>query len=370
MQSRQNLIDQINNFQRQVENLQERESFITSVYNSIPYPLYVIDAGDLTVKAINISANNGELLENTKCYSYIRNRETPCGDEEYPCLIEQVKKERRAIVNQQIIYLEDENPVYLDYQGFPIYSSEGDVVYMVETIINISPRKRAEAQAAEYQKELRSLASQLSLAEERERRRIATEVHDRLSQTMVACSLKLSELHEEADSARFKGEINKLISLTKQMINDTRTLTFELSSPLLYELGLDAALEQLTEQMEERCDIRFHFTCDNKLSSLNLDISVLIFHAVRELLVNAMKHSQANNVSVHLGEKESQLFVVVEDNGIGFDSAQLTSKRKKIKGFGLFSIRERLRFVGGNFEVESGSWGGTRVTLSVPLNQT
>ena len=181
--------------------------------------------------------------------------------------------------------------------------------------------------------------------------------------------MKLSELLEAVDSKNSRDEIKKLITLTKQMINDTRTLTFELSSPLLYEIGLDAALERLAEQMGERCNIRFHFSCDKKPSSLDADIRVLLFQAVRELLVNAMKHSQATHVNVHLEQQENQLFVVVEDNGIGLDSSQLTGRRRKIKGFGLFSIKERLHLISGSIDIESGSWGGTRVTISVPLNR-
>jgi len=215
---------------------------------------------------------------------------------------------------------------------------DNEIIYYLSNWVDINERKQAESQLLEYQKELRSMASQLSLAEERERRRIATEVHDHVSQNMAVCSMKLGALLESAPSARFAKDVGEIDAIIKQMINQTRALTFELSSPLLYELGLEAAVEQLTEQMQEQYEMRFNFAHDNQPNPLDDKVSVLVFQAVRELLVNSVKHSKARLIEVHMKRNDDYLYTSVEDDGIGFDTTQIYSHKKKTKGFGLFSI--------------------------------
>ena len=234
---------------------------------------------------------------------------------------------------------------------------------------DITERKQAEAQLLTYQRELRSLASQLSLAEERERRRIATGLHDRVSQTMALCRLKLGALTESLPSPRFAEPLSEIQALIKQTIDEMRSLTFELSSPLLYELGLEAAVEQHTEQLEEQYGILFNFEDDGQPKPLENDIRILMFHTVRELLANVIKHAQASQVRVCMKKDGSDLCIIVEDDGIGFDTSEIDSRRKRIMGFGLFNIRERLHYISGNVEIVSQNERGTRVTVTVPLKQ-
>ena len=355
--------------QQKVDEVRQQNVFFTKILYSIPFRKHVIDARDFSIKFTNPAARRGALSKSTKCYSYIHGNNEPCGKTDYVCLLEQVKKAKKHVVVEHTDYDEAGNPRYVELLGFPIFDAKGNVVYMVETLVDISKRKQAEAQLLEYQKELRSLASQLSLAEERERRRIATVVHDRISQTMAVCSMKLGALLELAKSTRFVKDIDEIHSIIKQMISDTRALTFEISSPLLYELGLDAAIEQLTEQMGEQCGIKFNFISDRQSKPLDNDVRVLVFQAVRELLVNAMKHSQASHIDVNMEKNDGYLYTTVEDDGIGFDTSQNNTQSKRTKGFGLFSIRERLHFIGGHMEVEAGKGSGTRVVLTVPLQQ-
>jgi signal transduction histidine kinase len=353
------------------EKTQQQNEFLIDILYSVPFPQFVVDARDFTIKHINPVAKQGKdsLSENTKCYSYIHKKNEPCSGSGFVCMLEQVKKKNKFVVVEHTYYDEDGNPSDVDILGSPIFDREGKIIYMVETLVDISKRKKAETQLLEYQKELRSLASQLSLAEERERRRIATEVHDRISQAMAVCSIKLGALLESASSTRLAKDINEINTLIKQMISDTRTLTFELSSPLLYDLGLEAAIEQLTEQMREQYGIQFTFTNDGQSKPLDNDVRILIFQATRELLVNAMKHSQARHVNVIMKKYNGYLCTTIQDDGIGFDTSQLNSYMKKLKGFGLFSIRERLHLIGGQMEVKSTKGYGTRVVLTVPLNQ-
>jgi signal transduction histidine kinase len=231
----------------------------------------------------------------------------------------------------------------------------------------ITERKRAEARLLTYQQRLRSLASQLSLTEERERRRLATELHDRVSQTLAICKIKLGMLRQLASSTELAEALDEIDKYLKEIVRATRALTFEISSPILYQLGLEAALEWLTEQTWERDGIPSEFRDDRRPKPLDDDVRVLLFQAVRELLVNVAKHAQAHSVKVVIRREDSNVQIVVEDDGVGFTTFPIGSHWSEIKGFGLFSIRERLDYLGGQLKIKSERGNGTRVTLVAPL---
>jgi signal transduction histidine kinase len=233
----------------------------------------------------------------------------------------------------------------------------------------ISVRKRAESQVASYQENLRSLASSLSLAEERERRRLAVYLHDQIGHTLALANIKLGELQKSLPDRcpEFPaGELEKTGSLLEQAIRDTHSLTFKISSPILYELGLEAALEWLTEQVQKDHGISVRFVADGQPQTLDDDVRVLLFQAVNELLVNVVKHARAQNVEVSMRREGGNLKVEVGDDGVGFQMPQMYTRREH-GGFGFFSIRERLRPWGGLLEVQSEPGSGTHVILTVPL---
>jgi signal transduction histidine kinase len=217
----------------------------------------------------------------------------------------------------------------------------------------------------EREAELRSLASQLSLTEERERRRIATELHDHIGQTLALCKIKLGMLQESASAGLLESmdEIRKLID---QTIQYTRSLTSELSPPILYELGFEATVEWLGEKILKQYGILFHFEDDGQPKPICDEARVLLFQAVRELLVNVTKHAQARNVRVSIRRDGKDVRINVEDDGVGFHASEIGSYISRT-GFGLFSIRERLNYIGGYLEVESEPGHGTLVTLVAPM---
>ena len=153
-----------------------------------------------------------------------------------------------------------------------------------------------------------------------------------------------------------------------QVVEDARSLTFELSNPLLYQIGLVAAVEwYVTERIRGQFRIACKFTSEGVRLNPGEDIKVVLFQAVRELLANVVKHANASAIDVRIANTQDALKIVVEDDGVGFDPARIGPYPKQHSGFGLFNIKERLEYLGGNLKIEPGRKKGVRITMTVPV---
>ncbi len=232
----------------------------------------------------------------------------------------------------------------------------------------IAARELAERNLIAYQEKLRLLASDLSTTEERERRRLSAYLHDSIAQTLAFCKIKLGSVQR---TARLKGSdarLRDVLGMIEQSITETRRLTLELSPPILHELGLAAAVDWLCSRMRERHQIEIRLEDSSHQPVLDADLSILLFHAVREAIVNVVKHAGAGRASIRIRRDHSRVSVEVEDDGCGFDSSLLHDHAGGHDGFGLFHIRERLHSLGGSLEVDSSPGRGTRVVMNVPAS--
>ena len=232
---------------------------------------------------------------------------------------------------------------------------------------DISERKKAEAQLKSYQNELRSLASDLIVTEAREREKIASLIHDRIGQALSLCRIKLGILNSRSLQVEEAKVVGEMIPLIEEIIQETRTLIFTISSPLLHDLGLSAALDQLVEQFHNEHPIAFRYDGPERMPTMDTDVSLLLFDAVKELMMNAVKHSQAEQVTVSMDADNEGVTITVEDDGKGFVAASPETRGKNGGGYGLFSIRERLSNLGGRCTVSTGSVRGVAITLRAPI---
>ena len=229
-------------------------------------------------------------------------------------------------------------------------------------------RMQAEKQAGARADQLRALASELTLSEQRERRRMARVLHDHLQQLLVGVKIHLSLLERIPDE-KIKKATAEIMNLVSESIDVTRTLTAELSPPALHEGGLPAGFKWLARWMEDkhRLAVNLEMSAGQNLT-LAEDVRVLLFESVRELLFNAVKHAGVNSARVALRYSTSnELQIIVSDEGRGFDPAQLKPAGETGGGFGLFTIRERLSLIGGSMEMDSSPGMGSRFTLIAPL---
>lgn len=260
--------------------------------------------------------------------------------------------------------------VLCEWNNTICYDDEGRVSGVISLALDITEREKAEERLLEYQSQLKSLASELSLAEERERRRLAVEVHDRISQSLGISKIRLDELRKSAPSKSIAEALLEICNSLGQTIGDTRSLTFELSSPVLYELGFEKAVAGwLTRQIEKKHGIATEFEDDGQDKPLDDDVRVLLFRNVRELLINVVKHAQAQKVKVTTAKVDGQIYVTVEDDGVGFDPEKTEAMVGETGGFGLFSIRERMEQLGGELKIASEPGRGSRMTIIAPLRR-
>jgi PAS domain S-box-containing protein len=247
-----------------------------------------------------------------------------------------------------------------------VKNAAGDNQFAVAMVENLTPQKEAEEQIRNYQEQLRSLASQLSMAEERERRTLATELHDHIGQILALTQIKLGALGVKAVGTNLEGPVNEVRDLVETVIKSTRSLTFELSPPILYELGLEPALEWFGEHLQEQHGLLVEVQKDGEPKPIESETRALLFKVVRELMLNSVKHGHAQNLRVIVDRKQHNLSIDVIDDGVGFIPAP-PGTEVKTGGFGLFSIKERLHHLGGSLQVESAPGQGTKVSLLIPL---
>jgi PAS domain S-box-containing protein len=253
----------------------------------------------------------------------------------------------------------------LSWKEYYIYKLQsGEIITVFD---DITERKIAEEKLLDYQEELRTLTSELSLAEERERRSIATELHDQIGQTLTVLHMKLQDLQENIGDANGAAQVADIREGLKSVIQETRSLTFELSPPVLYELGLEAALEWLGEQFQKQHGLQWSLQKDGQPKPLAEDVRIVLFRSVRELLVNVIKHAHTDRVWITSGRQNKTIRITVADKGVGFDARQTAAHLTKKYGFGLFNIRERLNHLGGQLHIDSRPGRGARVALTAPL---
>lgn len=227
-------------------------------------------------------------------------------------------------------------------------------------------RKQHMQRINNYQKRLKDLNSKLIVAEENERKRIAEYIHDGLGQDLILTSLKLSSvLRKKLDDESLKI-IKETSDLLNETINSARSLTYDLSPPILHELGLVAAIRWKLDQVYDKFNIETQVKNNTERIEVQDEIRALIYRIVCELITNVIKHASAAKIIVEIIENEDSLYIAVEDNGKGFNQEKETGA-SEYKGYGLFSIKESLDSINGSLIINSIINQGTKVKVLVPV---
>jgi two-component system, NarL family, sensor histidine kinase UhpB len=235
-------------------------------------------------------------------------------------------------------------------------------------LVDVSRLKLMERQARETGDRLRLLASELNLSEERTRHTIAQTLHDEIGQLLALARMKLSSaltLSKETAADKIVDEVLDMLAL---VIKETRSLMVEISPPVLHDIGLAAAIDWMAERMSSEHGIIIETMKTGDIPDLEQDVKIMLYQMTRELLVNIAKHSGGRHVVLTVERDDRTIGITVRDDGKGFDAREAGSAAAD-GGFGLFSIRERLKPYNGSLHIESQKGKGTTVTIRLPVGE-
>jgi PAS domain S-box-containing protein len=234
---------------------------------------------------------------------------------------------------------------------------KGEPVAVASIAKDLSQQKR-------LQHQLQAAAAEAALTEARERRKLASDVHDGLGHVLALASMKLGMLRSSAENFGLDREVREVEQLVAEAHERTSSLSFQLSPPLLHDMGLAAAAQWLADDMQQRFGLEIAVEDDGQCPSLDEVTRITLFRGMSELLLNIAKHARADKARVRLWREDRFMRIAVEDDGVGFVPGADT------KGYGLFSIRERLNHLGGSLEIQSAPGEGTKIFLTAPIPTT
>ncbi|MEX2573467.1 MAG: PAS domain S-box protein [Balneolaceae bacterium] len=305
--------------------------------------------------------------------------------DEETIILKELRRGNRIDHFETVRVRKDGTQLHVSLTISPICDSTGQVVGASKIARDITARKKSEKKLQEmnetledrvkertaalltYQEQLKSLTSELSKAEEHERQRLATELHDNLGQILAMSKMKLDLLLKHSLPGPSRSEAVEIADLTNSAITFTRELMSDLKPPpSLEKEGLAANIGWVANKMKKH-NLDVTVREDDQLKVLTEEVRRTLCQCVRELLFNVIKHADVQEAQITLSRKGEQVQVIVEDEGKGFKIKDQIPTPVKNGGFGLFNIYERLDWLGGRMKINTEPGKGTKINLLIPI---
>ncbi len=251
-------------------------------------------------------------------------------------------------------------------RAVPVLHADGSVREWIGTSMDVSGQKAAERAVRQSNQTLRRLAGRREEVLEAERARIAHNLHDGAAQSLNVVRLKIAALAQQTADDSSATALRALLALVDQVNQEIRSLEFELSPPVLRELGLIPALQWLSEEMQRSYGLCVTNSDDGEEKLLDQAHRASTFRAVRELLINVAKHARVSAAHVDTQRVDNTMVITVSDMGTGFSAAE--AQKSRVAGLGLAIVSERIEFCGGQFRFDSTPGVGTVSTIIMPLS--
>jgi PAS domain S-box-containing protein len=252
----------------------------------------------------------------------------------------------------------------------PLNDEWGVMIGSVHNAYDITERKQIERMLSVKREQVAAMVVELSMAEERERLRIASVLHDHVGQTMLLSRIKLGTLAGIAKPESVERVIEDVETLLDKAIDETHSLTIQLNPPILAVSGLEVALQWLGNRMESDYGLVVEFSDDMRAKPLSDELRSVLYQCTRELLINVVKHANTDRAWLRVRLEDGMFRLTVEDRGAGFNPDDIVPDLSRDSRFGIFSIQIRIERMGGRMDIESSPGSGTRITILLPIKTT
>ncbi len=274
----------------------------------------------------------------------------------------------KGIVNRNLSlnrnYTKDGTVIYCEWYNSVLRDEQGKVITILSLVHNVTERKKTEDTLNQSYEEIRRLNGHLQKIREEERKHIAREIHDELGQQLTAIKMDVVWIDKKIpeETTAIKSKLKNIIGLLDGSNQSVRRILSELRPGILDEHGLQEAIEWLRRQFTETTGIPVNFTSTEKDIKVSEQIAICIFRVYQEAFTNITRYSHAKNISNSIAIIEENIILIIEDDGIGFDTASVQNK----KTFGILGMKERVLSLGGKFDLVSSPGNGTKITVSLP----
>lgn len=345
--------------------------FQQSVIDGITQPIMVIDT-EYEIVLMNRAAKEfSSGMKTTSyrlCYQLSHRREEPCIGLDHPCPLEEVHRLNQPVtVLHEHIQANGEQRL-IEVVAAPYYDGHGTFKGIIESNRDVTERERVKAELHQYTERLRALTAQLAEAEDAERQRLASELHDKIGQNLTALGINLNIIQAsmpEGIDPQIILRLQDSHSLVEHTAEQIRDVMANLRPPVLDDYGLLAAIRWYADRFSRRTNININIEGYEPVPRLNPRIENVLFRITQEALTNVAKHAGADLVMVNFQVKKHSVSLVIHDNGIGF-SQDISDNRTIDQGWGILTMTERVEAIGGKFLIESLPNSGTKVIVEVP----
>ena len=354
------------------QELENAHEFQQMIVDGIGHPIMVIDS-DYQVTMANRAAQEfsyggDESSKPVYCYQMSHRRDEPCDGIEHPCPLQQVRTSGQPVTVVHQHYQANGERRFVELVASPVWNTDGSVQGIIESMRDITAYRRAEAASLKYANRLRALAAQLAEVEDKERQRLARELHDQVGQYLTALGINLNIIQMQMPQdipETISFHLEDSLLLVEQTAERIRDVMADLRPPVLDDYGLVAALRWYAEKISRRIDIPIIVQGEEPDPRLDARLENALFRIAQEALTNVAKHAQATQVVITVELDSDTLRLKVSDDGIGFDPHHL-SESDEGQGWGLISITERADAVGAEFRIETAPEQGTKILVEVP----
>jgi PAS domain S-box-containing protein len=353
--------------------LQQSHDLLRHLLSSIPDAVFSVKLPERVIEWAEDSYNAMGLGENPTHVEGISTRKYFANPETYQTFGEtqrQAIAEGKRYMRTEVMLRREDGTLFPAEVTGTFFRENGDVTRITALCRDITDRKLAEKKLLDYQKRLKALAYQVTVVEEKERRAIATDLHDYVGQSLALARMQIAALKSSFPGPDLAGKLDDVSGTLLEALEETQTLMLELSAHSMHDTGLSAAISDWLEGEIKRHRIQTE-VIDNlpedRSQSLDPEVRTILFRNVRELVINAVKHARAKKIRIRLEDRNPNLRIIVDDDGVGFNPTGENTEKPAWGGFGLFRIEELMTDIGGNLKIVSGKDKGTTAILSVPF---